>query len=773
MDAYDATRIAFGRIQSVEPENVSKIMGYLLLQDNGDQDMIRLAYGSDALLQSLISKAKKDLGLVIPTAYNSHLPLHISQVHNNSPARPAFTSPGLVSPNRPAVYWGGSSHLQQQQDRPLPFSLPTLSLQPHEQLRMEDHNNVYINYRPNSLPLHISSSEKLHQAPPAAISYEKLPNYSHEQLTLRDDYQLRDQLSFFNDSLNPHNMFPAIDYLFPDQIVGYVNGNKLGIDHLNSIATVNGDNLNLTPSTIAPDVSESSPAPSWKPCMYFARGYCKHGSNCRFLHGYTRQENTLPLSLSGSPTGSRNSDEAFQGGSLERLEFELQELLRGKRAPVSIASLPQLYYEKYGKTLQAEGYLTESQRHGKAGYSLTKLLARLKNTVTLIDRPHGQHALVLAEDAHKFMAYKSGVDDLGGVNSGSRQIYLTFPAESTFTEEDVSNYFRTYGPVHDVRIPYQQKRMFGFVTFTYPETVKIVLAKGNPHYVCGARVLVKPYREKGKLGDRKNPDRGEQYSKYAPFNNFDAKDYDHMHLAPRIMDNSDAIRRHMEEQDQAIELERKRLAELHFADAQRVHLAAENHISFSASTPLVSHPIENRFTNGFSQAEVESKASEDLNNFPSTDHFGYLLEVLENNEDEPKHEDNDDQESYGHNLPESPFSNLNGSNGTKTLLYTSEKTMGNMPTISKPSAQASSASVINKEHTCSMCLEAVVEPKQLACSHLLCLKCVPKVIKLSNIEECPICVQHKGNQVFKLSERRDLQFDYYLGKSASTTPNVW
>jgi hypothetical protein len=38
-----------------------------------------------------------------------------------------------------------------------------------------------------------------------------------------------------------------------------------------------------------------------------------------------------------------------------------------------------------------------------------------------------------------------------------------------------------------VRIPYQQKRMFGFVTFVYPETVKLILAKGNPHFICDAQ----------------------------------------------------------------------------------------------------------------------------------------------------------------------------------------------------------------------------------------------------------------------------------------------
>lgn len=50
--------------------------------------------------------------------------------------------------------------------------------------------------------------------------------------------------------------------------------------------------------------------------------------------------------------------------------------------------------------------------------------------------------MILSEDAAKYMDIRSERNDPGPIVSGSRQIYLTFPAESTFTEEDVSNYFR-------------------------------------------------------------------------------------------------------------------------------------------------------------------------------------------------------------------------------------------------------------------------------------------------------------------------------------------
>lgn len=126
-----------------------------------------------------------------------------------------------------------------------------------------------------------------------------------------------------------------------------------------------------------------------KTCHYFNKGFCKHGSNCRYFHGESFAE-SYPHIFGPNSYEVAGEDQGFPPGSLEKLELEITELLKSRRGiPVSIASLPMMYYEKYGKTLQAEGYLTESQRHGKAGYSLTKLLARLKNSIRLIERCRG------------------------------------------------------------------------------------------------------------------------------------------------------------------------------------------------------------------------------------------------------------------------------------------------------------------------------------------------------------------------------------------------
>ncbi|KAJ0973637.1 hypothetical protein J5N97_015602 [Dioscorea zingiberensis] len=371
-----------------------------------------------------------------------------------------------------------------------------------------------------------------------------------------------------------------------------------------------------------------------KACHYFYRGYCKHGHNCRYFHGQPFQDGYSQV-FSQNLNETANEEHGFSAGSLDQLEMEIAELLKSRRGqPVSIASLPMLYFEKYGRNIQADGYLTESQRHGKAGFSLTKLLARLKNSIRLIDRPHGQHSVILAEDAAKFMGYRLDRNDPGAIVSSSHQIYLTFPAESTFNEEDVANYFKQYGPVRDVRIPCQEKRMFGFVSFIYPDTVNHLLAMRKPHFICGARVLVKRYREKSRITERTYMDRikpAMYYNQYAQYLEMDPE----LQARPRESDSSMMLKKLG--QEKMLELERRRLSEFNIVQK-----------------PLVQQPYY-----GFSMDEFK---------LPEADHFSYVLDALNNGSTSDDKANNNlngnnfsDPESNPIELPESPFASPVGS----------------------------------------------------------------------------------------------------------------
>uniref|UniRef100_A0A0E0QAE5 C3H1-type domain-containing protein n=1 Tax=Oryza rufipogon TaxID=4529 RepID=A0A0E0QAE5_ORYRU len=241
----------------------------------------------------------------------------------------------------------------------------------------------------------------------------------------------------------------------------------------------------------------SSSKSSSKPChFHFFRGYCKKGVNCQFFHG--------------SVPELHNPRQVHPFASLSKLDMEIRELLIGIPPPVAVDRLPSMYFEKYGKPLRPDGWLTESQQHGRTGCSLTSLLMGL-NTIRVVEREHGQYHVVLVEDARKKymdclgLAHSCNLMDTG---TGSNQIYMTFPVHSKFTDDDVENYFkyclnfivtRQFGPVSGVRIPYQEKRMFGFVSFLYTETVRLILSKGTAHFICGSRVLVKRYMEKPEL----------------------------------------------------------------------------------------------------------------------------------------------------------------------------------------------------------------------------------------------------------------------------------
>ncbi|KAF7824632.1 zinc finger CCCH domain-containing protein 53-like isoform X2 [Senna tora] len=579
MDGYEATRIVFSRIQNQDPENASKIMGLLLIQDHGEKEMIRLAFGPEALLHSVIVKARNDLGLLPPS--------------NSPPSTPQNSAPSKL--------------------------LNVTSTTTTTTATLSD----------------VQSPADLISSSPSAGS---VPFFGSDPM---DEFQLQDQLGFLNDGHGGLATSPTG--------AGYGWGGGL-VHHRRSCS------VNDAPTAAAEDLNGGL---GWKPCLYFARGYCKNGSACRFLHG-----------------GGIGDDGGMVVGSPGKMEVmdQCHELLRSKNMQQQqqqrLALMASFPYSPKCMNLLLQQQQNDSQRAAAA-------------------------ALMMNEDLHnKFGRSRLERSDfalnggLGMVNPASRQIYLTFPADSTFREEDVSNYFSIYGPVQDVRIPYQQKRMFGFVTFVYPETVKLILSKGNPHFVCDARVLVKPYKEKGKVPDKKQQqqvDRGD-FSPCGTPTGLDARDPFDLQLGGRMYYNTtqDMLwRRKMEEQadfQQALELQSRRLMGLQLLDIKKQH-----HRALSTGSPIPSPTHSpNMFTPNLvlppfhssldapedivsTSAPASSATSIPVDQQPlqQTNNVSVGKEVTVNGENgngeggngkkRPSNEEADLLECLDHNLPDSPF----------------------------------------------------------------------------------------------------------------------
>jgi len=192
-----------------------------------------------------------------------------------------------------------------------------------------------------------------------------------------------------NSTSDHHSTIQSLDFALGDDYCLHNQGQVLSMDDPLEPNNPIG-NYYYQDACLSSRINRRSPSlPEFpiKSCHYFYKGYCKHGANCRYFHGPPFPDGYTSHVFNPNMNELGNDDNGFLPGSLEKLEMEIAELLRSRRGmPVSIASLPMLYYEKYGRNLQADGYLTESQRHGKAGFSLTKLLARLKNSIRLVDR---------------------------------------------------------------------------------------------------------------------------------------------------------------------------------------------------------------------------------------------------------------------------------------------------------------------------------------------------------------------------------------------------
>lgn len=327
MDSYEATRVVFTRIQSLDPEYASKIMGLLLIQDHGEKEMIRLAFGPESLLHSVILKARKELGISSPSSTPS------------TPQSPSPFSPNTLSRQNSANSFTTSSRIV---NLPSPLSIPSLSSSWTNS--NEDH--------------HLNSS-----APPF-------------EPDLIDELQIQDHLSFLNDG----EMFSP-----------WGGGGVGGGPHRRS-SSVN----DICYGAVGEDPN------AWKPCLYFAKGYCKNGGTCRFTH-----------------TGGGDADIA----ALSKLDVmeQCQELLRSKSAHQQ-------------RLLLAAAGGSNNFQFPNSPKSMNFLLQQQSDSPRM--------ALMMGEEMNKFGRSSRNDFSMGMMNPGSRQIYLTFPADSTFREEDVSNYFR-------------------------------------------------------------------------------------------------------------------------------------------------------------------------------------------------------------------------------------------------------------------------------------------------------------------------------------------
>ncbi|XP_066387559.1 zinc finger CCCH domain-containing protein 54-like isoform X1 [Miscanthus floridulus] len=444
MDISELHKLAFLRVKQMEPQNAGKILGCILLREPDDDEMVQLAYGNDAAVHAKISDAKATLASIYArcSAHHHHHQMGAAAAGYHPAAAAAAGTRHHFSPAATAAAFG--FHYWPEHAVPVPKA------QQAEEFSLVDA-----------------------AAAAAEGHYALMPPQQQNHNGLVDDHQ--------------HNYAAeAGGYYYAAAEDAFHNGGA-------------GAGGGLPPRAAA---SRANSLSTRRPCHYFIKGMCKNGQNCHYSHHYSHQVYSATDGLADDGHHSSGGG-GTTAGALEKLELEILELLNSRHGqPLSIASLPTLYGERYGKGLQAEGYLTESQRHGQAGFSLTRLLSRLSK-ISIIERPHGQHSVVLAEDAARYTEFRGERGgDMGSVPASSHQIYLTFPAESTFIEEDVATYFGQYGPVRDVRIPCQERRMFGFVSFQNPETVSTILMRRNPHFICGSRVLVKPYREKSKCIER-------------------------------------------------------------------------------------------------------------------------------------------------------------------------------------------------------------------------------------------------------------------------------
>ncbi|CAI0412495.1 unnamed protein product [Linum tenue] len=552
MDPYETTNLLLSKIKTIDPDNASKIMGYILIHDVGERELAGLAFGPETFLLGVIAKAKTHLGLS-PNTLSATAPSTPS-----SPLNP-ISRPVVVggcgrgnnpfSHSSPRLPGPGGGPFVDFARNPSPHSWPVsgfaaVSANNSNCTGGGSSSNSTVSLSPKSSPFLSYDSIRAGSFKGAAFSKcggNGSGDSSSNSADALEDYPFDEYLSFLDDPSSRNDEFdPGL------QLGGYPD--------------VDGDaqlhRRRFSESDACPNTEDGAFGIGYRPCL-----------NSRALVGSPREMESLYLQQHEGMMRLKAAHHHQQQrlAYSKYMNFLLQQQNDPQRLRGASAAMNSDEFQKFGR------FCPERTEF---------------------------YAMAMAEKA----------------NSASRQIYLTFPADSTFKDEDVSNYFSTFGPVEDVRIPYQQKRMFGFVTFVHSETVKLILARGNPHFICDSRVLVKPYKEKGKAAtEHQLLERG-NFSPCSSPSGLDGRELYDLPMGGRVPYNSQEmmLRRKLEEQaelQQAIELQGRRFINLQLPDLRGDYV---NHHQRSLSMGGVSmsthSPLNQKIAKSEEEENVESSA---------------------------------------------------------------------------------------------------------------------------------------------------------------------
>ncbi|KAF9665637.1 hypothetical protein SADUNF_Sadunf16G0143700 [Salix dunnii] len=653
MDTYEITSILLTKLKSLDPENASRIMGFILIQDPTENDLLRLAFGPETLLRNVVFKAKIHLRLSTNTLSTPSSPSPLNPI-----ARPCNnTSPFPQSSTRITNSGSFLDFAKTPSSNPWPVhGLPNnsdskSSISPKSSLFLSYDNTSSNPWPVHGLPNNSDSKSSISPKSSPFLSYDNIrsgsvlvPPFSrngggvcsNNGADFLGEYQSDDHLSFLEDTSSKNEEFMDQS----DQLGGYPVANGDAYLHRRRFSESDA-------CFGAEDVGFDL---GYRPCLYFARGFCKNGESCKFVHG---GKNMAEVNGGGALVSSpREMEELYLQQQEEMMKMKAvqqqQEEMMKMKAVQRQQQQQRLAYNKH------MNFLLLKQNEAESGGNLVSICyVSIVGHYCLIEEslmtmqeeakmPLRFGAAMTSDEFYKFGRTRGVRNDFLAMgmaemaNSASRQIYLTFPAESSFKDEDVSNYFSSFGPVQDVRIPYQQKRMFGFVTFVYPETVKEILAKGNPHYICESRVLVKPYKEKGKVANKMQQllERG-SFSPASSPTGFDPRELCDLHHGTRMLYNTPEtmLRMKLEEQaelQQAIELQERRLINLQLPDLRGDHVHRHEHSLFVGATHNTSICQSDILTSD----DKEEITLEDNENRPGASKSTPIPVVVENLQDE-------------------------------------------------------------------------------------------------------------------------------------------